>query len=110
MSTTNIQTTGPSIDNFTAIFNVASAEYQTITGNCLDTHPLATQFDTCYTPEAIANVLRVQAQAFVKFRKGNEKLMTWLDIIVHTLFTFSATLGDGIGLVSPLIHSALLPS
>jgi hypothetical protein len=110
MSTINNQTIGPSIDNFTAIFSVASAEYQIVTGKCLDTHPLVTQFDACHTPEAIANVLRVQAQAFVKFRKGNEKLMAWLDMIVHILFTFSATLGDGIGLVSPLIHSAFLLS
>ena len=28
--------------------------------------------------------------------------MAWLDPIVHILFTFSATLGEGIGLVSDL--------
>jgi len=46
------------------------------------------------------NVFRTQAQTFDNFRKGNEKLLTWLDPIVHVLFTFSATLGEGIGLVS----------
>ena len=109
MSATN-QTAGISTDSFTAIFNIASTEYQTLTGNHLDTHPLATQLETCDSPEAISNVLRTQAQAFSKFRKGDEKLMTWLDPIVYILFTFSATLGEGIGLVSPLIHSVSLLS
>jgi|SRR6266851_1142256 len=104
MSATN-QTSGPSTDNFTSIFNLAATEYQTVTGNRLDTHPLANQLETCDSPEAISNVLRTQAQAFGKFRKVNEKLMTWLDPIVYILFTFSATLGAVIGLVSPLIHS-----
>ena len=67
MSTTN-QTAGPSTDNFSAIFNVASAEYQRLTGKSLDTHPFAAQLDTCQNPEAVSNVLRSQAQAFSKFR------------------------------------------
>ena len=104
MSTTN-QTAGPSADNFTAIFNVASTEYQTVTGNRLDTHPLAAQLNTCHNPEDISNVLRTQAHAFSKFRGGDEKLMTWLDPIVHILFMSSATLGEGIGLVSLLMRS-----
>ena len=104
MSSTD-QTAGPSTDNFTAIFNVASTEYQTVTGNRLDTHPLAAQLNTCHSPEDISDVLRTQAHAFRKFRRGDEKLMTWLNPIVHILFTSSATLGEGIGLVSFLIHS-----
>jgi hypothetical protein len=46
------------------------------------------------------NVFQKQAQAFDKFRKGNDKLMAWLTPIVNILFTFSGTLGEGIGLVS----------
>ena len=103
MSTSD-QTAGPSTstDNFTAIFNAASIEYQTVTGNRLDTHPFAAQLDTCDSPNAISDLLRAQAQAFSKFRKSDEKLMAWLDPTVHILFTFSATLGEGIGLVSRL--------
>jgi hypothetical protein len=105
MSTTN-QTAGPSRsnDNFTAIFQAALSEYEAITGNPLRSHPLATQFDGCGSPEAISNVLRIQAQAFNKFRERNERLMAWLDPTVHVIFTFSATLGEGIGQVSSLIH------
>ena len=91
--------TSPSTDNFTAIFNAASAEYQKVTGNRLNTHPFAAQLDACQSPKAVSDILRTQAQAFSKFSRGDEKLMTWLDPIVHILFTISATLGEGIGLV-----------
>ena len=99
------QAAGSSTDTFTAIFNVASTEYQTLTGEPLDTHPLATQLDSCHTPEAISNVLQKQAQEFIKFRKRDDKLMAWLDPMVNILFTFSATLGEGISLVSPVVYS-----
>jgi hypothetical protein len=102
------QVAGPSADNFTAIFNAASNEYQRVTGKRLDTHPFAAQFDTCRSPEAVSIVLRTQAQAFNKFRKGDEKLMTWLNPTISILFTFSAVLGEGIGLVSHFIHSVWL--
>jgi len=96
------QTAGPSTDNFTTIFNAASREYERMTGNRLDTHPFAAQLDTCDSPEAALNVFRMQAQAFSKFRNGDERLMTWLNPIVHILFIFSGTLGEGIGLVSQI--------
>jgi hypothetical protein len=106
MSATN-QAAGPSrsTDNFTAIFQAASSEYESVTGKRLDAHPFATEFDNCDSPEAVLNVFRTQARTFDKFRKGDEKLLTWLDPIVHILFTFSATLGEGIGLVSHPIYS-----
>jgi len=79
-------------------------EYQTVTGKSLDTHPFATQLDDCNSPEAFSNVLRTQAQALRKSRKGDEKLMGWLDPTINILYTFSGTLGEGIGLVSNLIR------
>jgi hypothetical protein len=107
MSTINqVACPGPSrsTDNFTAIFQAAASEYESVTGNCLDAHPFATAFDSCDNPEAILNVFQTQAQTFDKFRKGDEKLLTWLDPMVHVLFSFSATLGEGIGLVSHPIY------
>ncbi|KAH9985146.1 hypothetical protein BJV77DRAFT_1071565 [Russula vinacea] len=86
MSSSN-QVAGPSTDNFTAIFNAASNDYL--------------RLDTCYSPEAVSNVLRTQAQAFKKFLKGDENLMTWLSPTVNILFAFSATLGGGIGVPFP---------
>ena len=102
---TSSQVAGPPTDNFTAIFNTASNEYQRVTGKRLDTHPFAAQLDTCHSPEAVSDVLRTQAQAFSKFGKGDEKLMTWLNPTVNILIAFSGTLGEGIGLVSRLICS-----
>jgi hypothetical protein len=103
MSSSN-QTAGPSTDNFTAIFYASSKEYERLTGKRLDTHPLAAQLDTCQNPDAISNIIRSQAQAFSKFRQGDERLMAWLDPTINILLTFSATLGEGIGLVRNLIH------
>jgi len=104
MSTSN-QSAGPStsIDNFTAIFNAASTQYARITGKRLETHPFATQIEACNGPKAVSDLLQTQAQSFGQFRKGNEKLMAVLDPTVHILYTFSATLGEGICLVSPLV-------
>ena len=99
MSAAN-QTAGPSTNNFTAIFNVASTEYQKLTGKSLDTHPFAAQLDTCKNPEAVSSVLRTQAQAFSKFCEGDERLMAWLDPTIRILLMFSDMLGEGIGLVS----------
>jgi hypothetical protein len=103
MSTTN-QTAGPSTststDNFIAIFNAASTEYQRVTGKHLHTHPFAAQLDACHSSKAVSDLLRTQAQAFSTFRKGDDKLMAWLEPIVNILFIFSGTLGEGIGLVS----------
>jgi hypothetical protein len=103
MSVSN-QTAGPSTENFTAIVNAATTEYERLTGKRLNTHPLATQLDICKNTEAVSNVFRMQAQTFSKFRKGDERLMAWLDPTINILFTFSATLGEGIGLVTNPVH------
>jgi hypothetical protein len=100
----SIQTVGPSTDNFTTIFNAASKEYERLTRKRLDTHPLAAELDACQNPEAISNVFRMQARAFRKFRQHDERLMAWLDPTINILFSFSATLGEGIGLVRNLVH------
>ena len=112
MSTIN-QAGGPSqlTENFTAIFEVAASEYERVTGKPLDTHPFAIQIqlDECDSPQSFSNVLRTQAQALSASRKGDKELelMAWLDPIVHILFTFSATLGEGIGIVSHIILPVL---
>ena len=92
--------TDPPISNFTAIFDAASQEYKTLTKKDLATHPFAAAIEDHNSPDSILNVFRKQAQAFDKFRKGDEKLMTLLTPIVNILFTFSETLGEGVGLVS----------
>ena len=99
MSTSN-QTTDRSSANFTAIFEAAANKYKILTKQDLGTHPFAAAFANSSSPDSILDVFRTQAQAFDKFRKGDDKLMAWLTPIVHIFLTFSGTL-DGIGLVSP---------
>ena len=102
MSSSN-QITDPSIPNFTAIFDAASQEYKTLTKKDLATHPFAAAIEDHNSPDPILNVFRNQARAFDAFRKGDDKLMAFLTPIVNILFTFSETLGEGVGLVS--LHS-----
>jgi len=102
MSTSN-QTTDPSISNFTAIFHAASQEYKSLTKKDLATHPFAAAIEDRNSPDSILNVFRNQTQAFEAFHKGDDKLIAFLTPIVNVLFTFSETLGEGVGLVS--LHS-----
>ena len=86
--------------NFTAIFDAASNEYKTLTGQDLGSHPFAAAFENTNSLNSVLDIFRKQAQDLDRFRKGDDKLMAWLTPIVHIIFTFSGTLGEGIGLVS----------
>ena len=99
MSTSN-QTTDPSTTKFNAIFEAASNEYKTLTGQGLETHPFAAALEDYVSPNSVLNVFRKQARAFDTFHKGEDKLMAWLTPIVYILFSVSETLGEGISLVS----------
>jgi hypothetical protein len=94
------QTTDSSTSNFTVIFSAASHEYRTLTRENLETHPFGSALESYNSPDPILDVFRKQARAFDKFRKGDDKLMVLLNPIVNILFTFSETLGEGVGLVS----------
>ncbi|KAH9037172.1 hypothetical protein EDB84DRAFT_1437520 [Lactarius hengduanensis] len=59
----------------------------------------AQQFNNCNSPDAVLSIFRKQAEIFDEIRKGDERLIKWLDPIVHILFMFSATLGEGVGLI-----------
>jgi hypothetical protein len=87
------------VPNFTPILDAALDEYRSITGQDLDTHPFATAFDICDSPNTVLNMFEKQAQAFDRFRKDDDKLMRWLTPIVHVLFTISGTLMESFGLV-----------
>ena len=86
--------------NFSAIFDAASQEYKSLTKKDLATHPFAAAIQEHNSPDSILNVFRNQARAFDTFRKGDDKLMALLTPIVNILFTFSETVGEGVGPVS----------
>ncbi|KAI0249052.1 hypothetical protein BJV78DRAFT_729027 [Lactifluus subvellereus] len=89
----------PAISNFPPIFKDALDKYKRLTKKDLQSHLLAVEFDRCDSPHAVLEIFRKQAQAFEEFRKGDDKLMKWLDPTVNVLSTLSATLGEGLALV-----------
>ena len=102
---TSLQSARPSTDTFTEIFKAALNEYERITGQRLDSHPVATLLDTCNSPDAVSTVLQTQGQAFGRFCKGDDNLLAWLNPTINILSMLSATLGEGIGLVSSPSYS-----
>jgi len=95
MSTSN-QTHNASSSKLTPIFQTAYDEYKRLTGRDLNTHPFSAQLDRCSSPDDISNVLREKAQELTRSREGDDKLLEWLNPIVHVLSTFSAMLGEGL--------------
>ncbi|KAH9056450.1 hypothetical protein EDB87DRAFT_1579413 [Lactarius vividus] len=87
--------------NFEIIFTAALKAYKKQTKRDIASHPLVTQLQSCDSPSAILSVLRAQVQEFDQSQSADEKLTKWLDPIVNVLYAFSATLGNGIGLIFP---------
>ncbi|KAH9055814.1 hypothetical protein EDB83DRAFT_2552607 [Lactarius deliciosus] len=85
--------------NFESIFKTAFKAYKKRTGQDITSHPLATQLKTCDSPDAILAVLRAQVDEFDQSRRDDERLTRWLNPTVNVLYSFSATLGEGVGLV-----------
>ncbi|KAH9033729.1 hypothetical protein EDB83DRAFT_1830797 [Lactarius deliciosus] len=92
------QTAAPS-SIFKSMLDAALAEYQKKTGDDLLAHWLASELQTCESVDGVLNILRDQANAFEQ--SGDQKLMKWIDPLVHVLYTFSGALGDGVSLTFP---------
>ncbi|KAH9017556.1 hypothetical protein EDB84DRAFT_1679530 [Lactarius hengduanensis] len=90
------QTAAPSLI-FKSMLDTALAGYKKETGKDILTHQIANELKTCESVDGVLNILRDQAKAFE--RSGDQKLMTWIDPLVHVLYTFSGALGDGVSLV-----------
>jgi len=99
MSTSN-QASENLTANFTAIFEGASIEYKALTGQDLQMHPFAAALENTNSPDSVLGIFQEQAQAVDKFRKRHDKLMNSLTPIVRIIFALSASLGDGINIVS----------
>ena len=93
------QVSSDSTSNFALIFRGACDEYKKFTGHDLYTHPFAKEVASCNSPDSILDVLRRHAETFIKYSRNHEKLISLLNPIVNVLFIFSATLGEGVGLV-----------
>ena len=85
--------------NFQVIFNDALKAYERCTKKDLLSHPLAAQLQNCDSPSSILHVLQEQVQDLNRFQSNHDRLTKWLDPTVNVLCTFSATAGEGLGLV-----------
>ena len=82
------------------MFNVALEAYEKATKSKLLTHPLAAQLQSCDSPAAILSVLKNLVQQSDQRFGSDERLRSWLDPTVNVLYTFSATLGGSVGMVT----------
>jgi hypothetical protein len=89
-----------SSSNFQPLFNASLQAYDNKTKNKLLDHPLATQLQSCDSPNDVLSVLHDLIQQFDERRTSDERLKNWLNPTVNVLYTFSATLSEGVGLVS----------
>lgn len=87
---------------FQSIFSTALEAYEKKTRNRLLTHPLATQLQSCNSPDAILSVLQELIKQFDQRHRSDERLRNWLNPTVNVLFSFSALISEGVGLVSLL--------
>jgi len=104
MSTSTSTTQRSGLDS---IFNSAIQAYNKKTGNDITTHPLATELQSCHSPDAILAVLRNQVSVIGQSRSSNdsESFSRWLIPTVNVLYAFSSSLGEGVGLVNRTIPS-----
>ena len=95
--------------NFQPIFNAALKAYKKKTQKDLLVHPLSAQLRACNSPSDILAVLQDKVKEFDESRRADERLSRWLNPTIHVLYAFSATLGQGAGLVGPIQLTCLLP-
>ena len=100
----SIMSTAPSTStshsNFVPIFNAALESYKRKTKNDLVSHPLLSNLQSCDSPEAVLTVLQDQIPAFNQSQNPDDGLTKWVIPTVNVLYTFSGTIGQGVGLVS----------
>ena len=85
--------------NLDAIFNTALRTYKNKTGKDITSHPLATELQSCDSPDTILAVLRRQMPNADQSQKADETFEKCLIPTVNVLYTLSGTLGAVAGLV-----------
>ena len=99
-STSSSTSTSTSQSNFVSIFNAALESYKRKTKRDLASHPVLPSLQSCDSPEAILTVLREQIPALSQSQNADDSLTKWVTPTVNVLYAFSATLGQGVGLVN----------
>jgi hypothetical protein len=89
-----------SSSNFQLIINNALKAYEKRTKRDLLAHPLTAQLYSCNSPDAILAILQQQVIGLDQLRSSDDRWTKWLRPTVSVLYAVSATLGEGVGLVS----------
>ncbi|KAN0103882.1 hypothetical protein V8E52_011560 [Russula decolorans] len=92
--------TSTSHSKFVPIFNAALESYKRKKKD-LASHPLLSSLQSCDSPEAVLTVLRDQIPAFNQSQNRDDGLTKWVIPTVNVLYTFSGTIGQGVGLAFP---------
>jgi hypothetical protein len=100
MSSQPVPSTSTSQPDFATIFNAALATYNRKTKKDLASHPLLPKLQSCNSPDAILAVLRQEIPTFSESENSDNGLTKWVMPTVRVLLAFSATIGQGVGLVS----------
>jgi hypothetical protein len=101
------QATSASSD-FQSIFYAALKAYEKKTKKDLLAHPLAAQLQACSSPGNILAVLQDKVNELDQSRSADERLSQWLSPTINVLYSFSATIGAGVGLVSTIKSTCLI--
>ena len=100
MSQAPSTSTSTSSPNFQPIFHVALKAYEKKTKRDLLADPLFAQLQACGSPSDILVVLQDKVNEFDQAKSADERLSQWLNPTINVLYSFSATIGAGVGLVS----------
>ena len=103
----NVPSPSTSRSNLNSVFNAALTTYRKKTGKDITSHPLATELQSCASPDAILTVLRRQIHIPDQSQNSDESFAKCLIPTVNVLCTLSDTLGEGVGLVSITMLSLL---
>ena len=103
----NVPSPSTSRSNLDSIFNAALRTYKKKTGKDITSHLLATELQSCDSPDAILAVLRRQIPTPDQSQSGGETFTKWLIPTVNVLYTLSDTLGAGVSLVIITMSSQL---
>ena len=99
MSSTPSGSPSTSRSNLASIFDSAIQAYKKNTGKAITSHPFATELQSCDSPDAIFTVFRRHIPSSDRSQGGCEGFAKYLIPTVNVLYAFSATLGEGAGLV-----------
>jgi len=103
----NLPSPSTSRINLDSIFNAALRAYKKKTGKDITSHPLATELQSCDSPDAILAVLRRQIPTPDQSHNGDEIFVKCLIPTVNVLYTLSDALGEGVSLVIITMPSLL---